>query len=505
VNAGQAIDWLAARGCVYPTAQLAMDSRKIGPGDVFVAVPGSVAGKSADGRAFIGAAAAAGAAAVVAEAHGRAANEPAVPTLWIEDLRGQLGHLAAGFYGTPTQRLQTVGVTGTNGKTSCSQWIAQMLTLAGRRCAVHGTVGAGLIDGPLEKTPLTTPDVVTLQRDARRFLDGGAVALAMEVSSIGLDQHRLDGVAFRVALFTNLTRDHLDYHQTMEAYGQAKARLFDWSSLTDAVLNLDDPFAHHLAAKLRARGDVRIIGTTTADATTDGLALRLRASAIASSATGLRFRVEDGARSADLDVPLVGHFNVSNLLGVLGAALACGLDFAEACRLAPRLVAPPGRMQRVGNNDEPMAVIDYAHTPDALVQALAALRPLAQARGGALWVVFGAGGDRDPGKRAPMGAAAAAGADRVVITSDNPRSEDASAIVSAVATGVPAQHGATLMRIVDRAEAIAFALRTAAANDVVLVAGKGHEEYQEIRGERRAFSDVEHAHAALAGRRGQPC
>jgi UDP-N-acetylmuramoyl-L-alanyl-D-glutamate--2,6-diaminopimelate ligase len=505
VSVGRAIDWLARGGRVYPAAHLKMDSRAVEAGDVFIALPGAVAGRSADGRAFIDAAIARGAAAVIAEAQARPAAEPAVPTLWVEGLRSQLGELAARFYGAPTERLFTVGVTGTNGKTSCSQWIAQALQLSGRPCAVHGTVGAGLVDRPLEKTPLTTPDVVTLQRDARRFAVAGAVALAMEVSSIGLDQHRLDGVWFRVALFTNLTRDHLDYHGTMEAYGRAKALLFAWPSLTHAVLNLDDPFGLELAAMLRQRGDVQVIGCTTADATTDGLALRLRARDVAASENGLRFDVDTALHSARLDVPMVGHFNVANLLGVLGVAVACGIEFDAACRLLPRLVAPPGRMQRVGAAGEPLAVIDYAHTPDALVQALAALRPLAQARSGTLWVVFGAGGDRDPGKRAPMGAAAAAGADRLVITSDNPRTEDPARIVEAVAAGVPATRVQATARWVDRAEAIAYALREAANNDVVLVAGKGHEDYQEVNGERRPFSDVEHARAALARRRSERC
>ena len=505
MNAAHVIDWLAARGCSFPAAHLKLDSRAIKPGDVFVAVPGSIAGRSVDGRAFIAAAVAAGAAAVVAEADRWQGPEPGSATLRVANLRAQLGELAAAFYGAPTERMLTIGVTGTNGKTSSTQWVAQMLTLAGRRCAVHGTVGAGLVDQPLERTALTTPDVITLQRDARRFLDAGAAALAMEVSSIGLDQHRLDGVRFRVALFTNLTRDHLDYHGTMVAYGQAKEKLFDWPSLTHAVLNLDDPFALALAARLRARGDVRVFGCTTGDATLEGLQLTLCASAIRSTETGLRFEVADGGSTTELDVPLVGQFNVTNLLGVLATAIACGLDFAQACALAPRLVPPPGRMQRVGATGEPLAVIDYAHTPDALVKALAALRPLAQARGGSLWVVFGAGGDRDPGKRAPMGAAAAEGADRIVITSDNPRSEDPLAIVNAVAAGVPAQRDAAMRRIVDRAEAIDFALCQAAANDVVLVAGKGHEDYQEVRGERRAFSDLEHARAALVGKRGRGC
>jgi UDP-N-acetylmuramyl-tripeptide synthetase len=505
VSGAHAIDWLARLGRVYPAAHLKMDSRAVAPGDVFVALPSAVAGRNVDGRSFIEAAIARGAAAVIAEARGRPVAEPAAPTLWIEDLRAQLGELAARFYGAPTERLLTVGVTGTNGKTSSSQWIAQALHLAGRRAAVHGTVGAGLIDRPLEKTPLTTPDVVTLQRDARRFLDAGAEVLAMEVSSIGLDQHRLDGVHFRVALFTNLTRDHLDYHGTMEAYGRAKALLFAWPSLTHAVLNLDDPFGRVLADELGRRGGVQVIGCTTADATAAGLALRLRASGVAPSENGLRFEVHAEPHAAQLDVPMVGHFNVANLLGVLGVALACGVGFDAACRLLPHLVAPPGRMERVGAKGEPLAVIDYAHTPDALMQALAALRPLAHARNGALWVVFGAGGDRDPGKRAPMGTAAAEGADRVVITSDNPRTEDPAAIVTAVAAGVPSSRAQAMVRVVDRAEAIAFALREAAERDVVLVAGKGHEDYQEVNGERRPFSDVEHARAALARRRSTAC
>jgi UDP-N-acetylmuramoyl-L-alanyl-D-glutamate--2,6-diaminopimelate ligase len=291
----------------------------------------------------------------------------------------------------------------------------------------------------------------------------------------------------------------------MAAYGAAKAMLFAWPSLTHAVLNLDDPFGRELAALLRGRSDVRVIGCTTADATAEGLAMRLRASAIAPSENGLRFTVEAAPHAAQVDVPMVGHFNVANLLGVLGVALAAGIGFDTACRLLPRLVAPPGRMQRVGATDGPLAVIDYAHTPDALVQALAALRPLARARNGALWVVFGAGGDRDPGKRAPMGAAAAEGADRIVITSDNPRTEDPARIVAAVAAGVPLARAQATARIVDRAEAIAVALREAAQNDVVLVAGKGHEDYQEIDGERRPFSDVEHARAALARRRSDRC
>jgi UDP-N-acetylmuramoyl-L-alanyl-D-glutamate--2,6-diaminopimelate ligase len=498
VNAAQALDWLAARGCVYPRAHLRADSRDVRPGDVFVAVPG----RAHDGRSFIDAALVQGAAAVLAEARGWTASRAAPQVLWLDGLRDAVGELAARFYGHPSERLLAVGVTGTNGKTSCSQWVAQMLTAAGTRCAVIGTVGIGFPGEALAPNPLTTPDAISLARQVRELADAGARALAMEVSSIGLDQHRLDGMAFRVALFTNLTRDHLDYHGTLERYEEAKARLFDWPTLTHAVINLDDAAGRRFAERVRGRGAVELIGYTLADAALPGGGRRLQASGVQATAGGLRFVVRDGADARALELPLVGQFNAANVLGVIGVALACGLPFAQACALAPRLVPPPGRMQRLGGSGEPLAVIDYAHTPDALVQALAALRPLAAARGGALWVVFGAGGDRDPGKRAPMGAAAAA-ADRIVITSDNPRSEDPAAIVAAIAAGVPPQ--AAVQRIVDRAAAIEFALGQAAANDVVLIAGKGHEEYQEIAGVKRPFSDLECARAALAKRKGSAC
>jgi UDP-N-acetylmuramoyl-L-alanyl-D-glutamate--2,6-diaminopimelate ligase len=500
MDVASVLDWLVQRGCAYPPANLRLDSRAVAAGDVFVAVPGAVPGRSADGRDFIETALARGAAAVLAEEPPRGELDPAAPVLWLDDLHAHLGEIAAAYYGSPAARLKVIGVTGTNGKTSCSQWIAQLLTLAGARCAVAGTIGSGFVDQPLEASGLTTPDAITLQRDARRFADAGARAIALEVSSIGLHQHRLAGLPFHVALFTNLTRDHLDYHGTMDAYAAAKTLLFEWPTLVAAVLNLDDPLGRQLAQRLRGRTGVRTIGYTAQEAGGEDVALRLQARDVEVGVTGLRMQVGDGSSWIPLEVGLVGRFNVSNLLGVLGVAVACGLPLANACVLAPRLVPPPGRMQRVGGTGEPLAVVDYAHTPDALVQALAALRPLAQARGGALWVVFGAGGNRDPGKRAPMGAAAAAGADRIVITSDNPRTEDPVAIVAAIEQGVPPGRRAAVRRIVDRAEAILQALLQAGAADVVLIAGKGHEEYQEIHGERRSFSDALQARVALAAR-----
>lgn len=497
------VGWLRA---TVPAAldgahHLQLDSRRIAPGDVFVALPGAVPGRSGDGRDYVRAAAARGAAAALVEADGWQALDIDLPVLPVRGLRRIAGPLAASFYGQPSEKLLAIGVTGTNGKTSCTHWIAQLLTLQGMRCAVVGTVGSGFPGARFEGAALTTPDAIAVQRETRALLDRGARALAMEVSSIGLDQGRVDGMAFAIALFTNLTRDHLDYHGTLERYEAAKARLFDWPTLAHAVINLDDPAGQRLAARLAARGRPRIIGFTTQDAAAPvGLALRLSAHAVRATATGLRFAVADGSQRIEVALPLIGAFNVANVLGVLGVALAAGVALERAAAVLDRLAPPPGRMQRVGGEGAPLAVIDYAHTPDALAQALAALAPLAQARGGKLWVVFGAGGERDPGKRAPMGEAAARGADRVVITSDNPRSESPEAIVEAIARGVPAERAAQVVRIVDRAEAIAHALAAADDADVVLIAGKGHEDYQDIGGVRQPFSDLLQARAALARR-----
>jgi UDP-N-acetylmuramoyl-L-alanyl-D-glutamate--2,6-diaminopimelate ligase len=480
---------------------LQLDSRRIAPGDVFVAVPGVVAGRSADGRDYVRAAAALGAVAALVEAQGWTGADVDLPVLPVRGLRQLIGSLAATFYGRPSEKLLAIGVTGTNGKTSCSQWIAQLLTLEGQRCAVIGTVGSGFPGAVFAGAALTTPDAIALQREVRALLDEGAQALAMEVSSIGLDQGRVDGMAFDIALFTNLTRDHLDYHGTLERYEAAKARLFDWPTLSHAVINLDDAAGRRLAERVARRGGPQLIGFTAQDAAAPApLALRLSAHEVRATATGLRFEVDDGRRRIDVAVPLVGAFNVSNLLGVLGTAVAAGVALERACAVVPRLAPPPGRMQRIGGEGTPLAVVDYAHTPDALAQALAALAPLARARGGRLWVVFGAGGDRDAGKRAPMGEAAARLADRVVITSDNPRTEAPEAIVDAIARGVPADRAARVERIVDRAAAIAHALVIADEADVVLIAGKGHEDYQDIGGVKRPFSDVEHARAALTRR-----
>ena len=503
------LDWLQARTAGQARrGELQIDSRRVEAGDVFVALPGVLAGAD-DGRRYLRSALSRGAAAALVEAGGFDGAEAGLPVLPVNGLRRLLGELAADYYGRPAETMQVVGVTGTNGKTSTAYWIAQMLSRAGMRCAVLGTVGSGFPGEPLADSALTTPDAVALQREVLRLRNEGARALAMEVSSIGLEQGRVNGMSFDVAVFTNLTRDHLDYHGTMQAYEAAKGLLFDWPTLRSAVLNLDDAAGRRLAARLaeRARSaGPQVTGFTTAAGEVDtGVARLLRARNVRAAADGLEFTLQCGPSEQRIAVPLVGSFNVSNLLATIGAAVACGLDLEAACRFAPALQPPPGRMQlvRCGDGHGPLVVVDYAHTADAIEQALLALRPQATARGGRLWIVFGAGGDRDTGKRAPMGAVASRCADRVVITSDNPRREEPAAIAVAVAAGAPSWLDVEI--ILDRAEAIAHALDAADERDVVLIAGKGHEATQDIGGVRRPFSDVEQARAALEARAGVTC
>ena len=394
-----------------------------------------------------------------------------VPNVPVGELKQQAGVLAHEFYGRPSEALWVCGVTGTNGKTSCSQWLAAALSRHGTKTGVIGTLGSGF-PGALASLPNTTPDAVELHFTLNQMRSSGAKAAAMEVSSHGLVQGRVNGVRFACALFTNLSHDHLDYHGSMQAYGAAKARLFETPGLQCAVLNLDDELGVELARRLAVekRGRVRTIGYSLAP----------------------RDAPVDQAIVADARVrsPAPGRFNLSNALGVIGCLLAKGIAFDEAASLVASLPPVPGRMQTVG--DEPLVVVDYAHTPDALDNVLRALRPVASARGGRLAVVFGAGGDRDPSKRAPMGAIAAKLADRVLITSDNPRSEDPAAIIEAVRRGAPQCEAQ-----VDRARAIEQVILESQKSDVVLIAGKGHENYQEIAGKRTHFSDEEQARAAL--------
>ena len=510
----QAAAWLTQ--VLAPGAALVADSRRVATGDAFVAYPG----ERSDGRAFLAQAIERGDAALLCEPAASARAPVPVPCREVEGLKRLAGPIADAYHGAPTARMDVVAVTGTNGKTSCSHWIAQGLHAPDRPAAVVGTIGAGVLleagpgDPPsvaLEDTGLTTPDALSLQALFARFAARGVGAVAIEASSIGLHQHRLDGTRVAVAVFTNLTRDHLDYHGTLAAYAQAKARLFGWPGLRAAVLNLDDPWHAEMLAevahdvprfgyRIDAPGASAALGAATVRGPAHGRIDRvLVATAIEPTFGGTRIAIDGDWGRASLETPLLGRFNTANLLAVTGAWLALGMSFEDAVARLGRLRPVPGRLQAVTLDGlaGPLAVVDYAHTPDALANALDALRPVARARGGRLWCVFGAGGDRDAGKRPLMGAAAEQGADRVVLTSDNPRSESPQAILDAIRGGLT---GSPAGCETDRALAIATTLAAADPSDVVLIAGKGHEPYQEIAGVRHPFLDAEHAARALERR-----
>jgi len=467
-----------------PLADLTTDSRLVKHGSVFLAYPGS----TRDGRAFIAEAIARGASAVIWERSGfewGAAWD--VPNLAVDDLKARSSEIAGLVYGDPSAKLWMVGVTGTNGKTSVAQWVAQALDGLGRRAAVLGTLGNGFV-GERAEAKNTTPDPVVLQRELADYARRGAKVAALEVSSHGLDQGRTAGIKFDVAVFTNLTRDHLDYHGTMEAYAEAKYRLFSARGVGRAVINVDDGWGRRFADRLRG-SPVDVIGY--------GLgAGRLRASGIAQTEAGLRFRVEGEWGTGEVAVPMLGTFNVLNLLAVIGTLLASGVELDEALAAVAKLEPARGRLERLGGGALPLVAIDYAHSPDALEKALDALRPIVAADR-RLLCVFGCGGDRDAGKRAIMGEAAARLADHVIVTSDNPRGEDPQAIIGQILSGVL---DGSVESITDRQVAIFTAIHQAMPGDVVLVAGKGHETYQEIAGVRHPFSDAEVALAALEAR-----
>ena len=470
-----------------PIKRITSDSRRVRPGDAFAAYPGV----HQDGRSFIGDAIERGAGAILWDVQGFNWNrEWKVAHLPVDNLKARLSSIADLIYGHPSRELWMVGVTGTNGKTSCAHWIAAGLDAAGRRTAVLGTLGNGLW-GALDAATQTTPDAAELQETLRELRNKGAVAVAMEVSSHGLDQGRVNGVAFDIALFTNLSRDHLDYHQTMAAYGAAKARLFAWPGLRVGVINADDPFGQSLIDVARQKGRKML---TYGFGAADIVGGRLTA-----ATTGLAFTVETPWGKGEVYTRLVGAFNAANLLGVLGTLLVSGVALEAALGILATLEAPPGRMQRLGGNGAPLVVIDYAHTPDALDKVLTSLRSAVGA-GGELVCVFGCGGDRDRGKRPEMGRVAARLANRVIVTSDNPRGEDPGAIVSDIVHGIRDTGNRRYAVELDRATAIAAAIAEARADDVVLLAGKGHEAYQEHAGARHPFLDADHAARALASR-----
>ena len=461
-----------------PFTSITSDSRKVQAGSLFLAYPGV----HSDGRDYIAQAIQAGAVAVAWENEGFVWNAAwQVSNLGVDSLKGQVGQIAAEYYQYPSQKLNMIGVTGTNGKTSVSQWIAQALTALGQKTAVIGTIGNGFVDAQHEASN-TTPDAILLQAMLADFLQHGADAVAMEVSSHGLHQGRVNGVTFDVAVLTNLSRDHLDYHETMEEYAAAKQLLFSWQNLGLAILNIDDEFGQNVASLLKLQGKPLLTyGLAQGDVSGSDLQLHQY---------GLTMQVNTPQGDAIINAPVLGRFNAYNVLAVLATLLALKINLQDAVSAIAKIKPVPGRMQQFGGGDKPLVVVDYAHTPDALEKVLATLR---EQTSGKLICVFGCGGDRDAGKRPLMGAITAKLADAVIVTSDNPRNEDPASIIQQVVSGITKAY---LMEP-DRAIAIKQAVHLAHKGDIVLVAGKGHEDYQEIAGVKTPFSDAEVAIAAL--------
>lgn len=476
----QAASWL--QQCV--TGTLSADSRNTAQGDGFIAWPGA----ATDGRKYVNAALAAGAAACLvehADAQAYGFSDERVATY--EGLKAATGPIAAAYFSDPSSHLQVAAITGTNGKTSTAWWLAQALGRLGRKCGVVGTLGIGE-PGAMISNGLTTPDPVLLQQQLKRFVDEGFAACALEASSIGLVERRLDGMRIQVAAFTNFTQDHLDYHGSMQDYWRAKQMLFSWPGLQAAVINVDN------AKGLELNG---ALAGTSLDVWTFSCAspARLQAQAIDHGVQGLSFDVVEGDDCYPISTPMVGLYNVSNLLGVVACLRAMKVPLADAAQACAGLLPVPGRTETLALPGLPLVVIDYAHTPDALEKVLTALKPVARSRGGRLWCVFGCGGDRDAGKRPLMAAVAEKNADQIVLTSDNPRSEDPLAIIAQMLQGLNCPNAAQVQD--DRRAAIAHALHLAQVWDVVLLAGKGHENYQETKGVKIAFSDREQAWTVL--------
>lgn len=454
------------------------DSRKVQAGDLFVAYPG----ENADGRRYIGQAVERGACAVLWEqSGGRWESAWHVPNLPVAGLRDQVSTIAGEFYGQPSQGLWMIGVTGTNGKTSCSHWLAQCLNALGNKTAILGTLGNGFPDA-LSEAANTTPDPIVLQGLLAEFAAQNADAVAMEVSSHGLAQGRVNGLKFDIAVLTNLSRDHLDYHGDMESYAAAKSQLFDWPALKCAVLNVDDEFGARLAVRLLEQGK-------------KVLTYGLNSGAVSCTALhyvegGISMEIMTPWGSAETSVMVVGRFNAANVLAVLATLLASDIPLDKAMAALSHIRPVPGRMQQLGGGSQPLVVVDYAHTPDALAKVLTSLREQARGR---LICVFGCGGNRDKGKRPLMGEVASSLADAVVVTSDNPRHEAPRDIIADILAGMSGDY-----RIEeDRAAAIAEAIRHAGPGDVVLLAGKGHEQYQQIGDDKLPFSDAEVAARVL--------
>jgi len=472
-----------------PFTTLTADSRQVEQGGLFLAYPGVLQ----DGRAYIAAAIEKGASAVIWESQ----TEGEAPFAWqadwqvkhvgVKDLKQKVGMIAAYFYGNPSKNCDVIGVTGTNGKTTVSQWIAQCLSYLSQKTAIVGTVGNGFVEA-LEASVNTTPDAILLQKMMADYVANGAKAISMEVSSHGLVQGRVNEVAFDVAVLTNLSRDHLDYHKTMEAYAAAKRKLFDWSQLKYAVLNTDDAFGLTIAQAFIVRHQPMLSYGMAKGLTKN----HVQGHDLQLNEQSLSMQVNTPMGNAQLTANVLGQFNAYNVLAVLATLLTMNIELDKAIEAIQHIKPVLGRMQQFGGGDKPLVVVDYAHTPDALQKVLISLKAQLT-QGGQLTCVFGCGGDRDAGKRSLMGEVAITLANHVIVTSDNPRGEAPEAIVQAITQDLKQAYTIEI----DRASAIQQAIKTAKAGDIVLVAGKGHETYQEMRGVKYPFSDADEAKKAL--------
>jgi UDP-N-acetylmuramoyl-L-alanyl-D-glutamate--2,6-diaminopimelate ligase len=469
---GELLDKAPPQLAQLAISALSLDSRRLTSGSLFIALPGT----RGHGLDYLQQAVDAGSAAVVAEIDDVWSREriealnASIPVIAAE--RVHAGSIAARFYADPSAQLTIIGYTGTNGKTTCAWLTAGVL----ENCAMIGTLGNGA-PGSLQQATHTTPDTITLQQMFADYLQTGISAVAMEVSSHALDQERVDGTHIDVAVFTNLSRDHLDYHGTMQTYAEAKQKLFRLPGLRCVVINMDDPYGRQIRESVAPEMRCITVGVNAAD-------VQLRASHIRQTQQGLKMILHYEQQQVVLESPLIGRFNVDNLLSVAGALVAAGVPLVQLVKRLSSVPAVPGRMERFGGDKQPLVVVDYAHTPDALKNALLAAR---EHSNGELMCVFGCGGDRDPGKRPLMGTVAEELADRVIVTDDNPRSESGSLIIEQILKGM--NHPPRVVR--DRLQAISYAIKHATSGDLVLVAGKGHEEIQIIGDQRHHFSDRE--------------
>lgn len=485
------VKWLQE---VCPSGDLFSDSREIKKASkdaVFIAYQGD--SDHADGRQYIDNAIQEGAKAILYEANNfKWQSSWNVPHCAVDGLKELAGAIADQYYASPSQSLFVTAVTGTNGKTSCTQWLGIALSLLGEKTAVIGTLGVTIFEkgkaSQTEFTGYTTPDPIQLQRRLAQLKNNGVQAIAIEASSIGIDEQRLNALVIDIVLFTNFTRDHLDYHGSMEAYERTKRKLFNWPSLKAAVFNLDDPKGKKWSQELNQK--LTILGYTLS--TRPSTIPALSASHIQTKMGGTSFQITSSNQQAVVHLPLIGNFNVSNVLGVLGVLLLHKVEWNKAIKVLSALTPPPGRMQMLGGDQVPLVVIDYAHTPDALEKGIETLKVVAKERNGQLWCVFGCGGDRDKGKRKEMGRIAEK-ADQVIVTSDNPRSEEPRSIMNEIIAGM----SKVPIQIEDRSLAILEAVKQARVNDIIFLAGKGHETYQEIKGVKYPFEDINHARLAL--------